>query len=162
MNIIDTYVLYKIIRKLSTPFEKWKMFADGVIDSEGNFFQHKPDRTPEQMGYSYLDVFCLNIKRMMGKIPGGSTRIATYAAALWLLREPAADKRYTMEQIEAEASKFDLAEQIAVAESMIVEDGEGSAVPANNVGDGKIADKKQGLKYKTLRRKLVAGLDPKK
>lgn len=29
----------------------------------------------------------LRLKRLLGKIPGGKTRIASYAAALWLIKE---------------------------------------------------------------------------
>ena len=34
-----------------------------------------------------FDVMILRLKRLLGKIPGGKTRLASYAAALWLIKE---------------------------------------------------------------------------
>jgi hypothetical protein len=68
---------------------------------------------------------------LIAKVPGGSSRIATLAAALYLLRE---DK-----------NQFDLDKYITEAKLLFEEDG---GVPANNMGDGKIADNKKGIPYK--------------
>lgn len=110
---VDTYVLYRIVRRISTPFTNWSAYKLGVIDERGNFLIPKKDRTPEQYSsLTYFDIFVRNLKMIMQKIPGLNSRIVTYAGALWLLRE---DRYQT----------FD----------MLTEDGE--AIPANNSsGDG--------------------------
>lgn len=85
---IDTFILYQIVKKIASPFEEWPAFKLGVIDSKGNFLLDKRKRTDEQYySLSYLDIFVLNIKRLLQKIPGANNRFVTYAAALWLLRE---------------------------------------------------------------------------
>lgn len=85
---IDTYVLYTIVKRLALPFESWKAYKLGVIDDRGNFLIDKDKRTPEQYNsLTYLDIFVLNLKKLLQKIPGGNNRFVTYAAALWLLRE---------------------------------------------------------------------------
>lgn len=119
MNILrsgaDTYVLYSIVRRLATPFTEWKAYQLGVIDSKGNFLIDKKDRTSEQYySLTYLDIFVMNLKKLLQKVPGLNNRFVTYAAALWLLRED----RY---------EKFD----------MLTEDG--SPVPANASSGGGLA-----------------------
>lgn len=123
MNIlksgIDTYVLYSIIRKLAQPFNEWPAYKLGVIDDKGNFLIPKKQRTPEQYrSLTYLDIFVMNLKKMLQKIPGGNRRFVTYAAALWLLRED----RYI---------EFD----------MLTEDGD--VMPANTSSGGGLARSSQ-------------------
>jgi hypothetical protein len=128
MKVIDTFVLYKIIRRLSTPFKDWDMYAAGVIDEEGNFIVPKEDRTEQQLAsYSYFDVLILNLKKALAKIPGGSTRIATFAAALYLIREGDNADPIRFE------SGFD--QLVADSQQLLSEEGEGPAVPANNTAN---------------------------
>lgn len=85
---IDTYTLYNIIRRLATPFTEWKAFKAGVIDDKGKIIVAKKDRTPEQYSsLTYLDIFVMNLKKVLQRVPGLNNRYVTYAAALWLLRE---------------------------------------------------------------------------
>lgn len=85
---VDLYVLYTIVRRIATPFTEWKAYKLGVIDEKGNFLIPKKERTPEQYySLTYLDIFIMNIKKALQKVPGLNSRIVTYAAALWLIRE---------------------------------------------------------------------------
>ena len=85
---VDFYVLYSIVKRLSTPFTEWKAYKVGLIDDKGNFLIDKDKRTDEQKSsMTYFDIFVMNLKKILQKIPGGNSKIATYAAALWLLRE---------------------------------------------------------------------------
>lgn len=144
MNAIDTFVLYKFLRKLALPFKEWKMYELGIIDEHGNFLQDKETRSEKQLSsYSYLDILVLNLKKLLAKIPGGSTRIATFAAALYLMRERNAI--HSHQAMESATENFNLDRMLSEARLILEEDG---GVPANNVGDGQIADKKQGLPYK--------------
>lgn len=155
MNVVDTFLLYKFVRRLSTPFKEWDMFAAGVIDAEGNFLQPKQSRTPEQLAsYSYFDVLVLNLKRLIAKVPGGSTRIATFAAALYMMREGRPLSEQTAISM---AANFGNDHQALFEQArMLLEDGEIAGAPVNNVGDGQIADKKLGLKPKILKRSIIA------
>lgn len=85
---VDTYVLYSLIRRLSTPFTEWKAYKLGVIDDKGNIMVKPSDRTSEQKGaLTYFDIFAMNLRKMMAKVPGGNSKLTTYAAALWLIKE---------------------------------------------------------------------------
>lgn len=86
--MIDLYVLYTIIKRISTPFNKWSAFKSGVIDKDGNIIVDKNDRTSQQKdSFSKLDLLVLKLKRALEKVPGMNSKLATYAAALWLLKE---------------------------------------------------------------------------
>ena len=100
-GVVDIYLVYQFLRRLATPFTKWEAFKTGVIDKEGKVLIPKNKRTPEQQGsFKVFDVMILKLKRLLGKIPGGKSRIASYAAALWLIREY--DESKSEEQILSE------------------------------------------------------------
>lgn len=156
-SIVDTYVLYKIIRRLSTPFVDWDIYKSGLIDDKGHWLIPKEDRTEEQLNsYSYFDVLILNIKKALAKVPGGSSRIATFAAALYMLREghnPQSDKRVAIltEKFDAKYTEF-----LSEARVLLEDEGGGvvgSAVPTNNMGSGAIADPKAPMTKKLLSRR---------
>ena len=86
--IVDLFLVYQFIRRLATPFNKWDAYETGVIDDKGNVLVKKKDRTSEQKkSFKVFDVMVRNMKRLLAKLPGGSTRLASYAAALFLIRE---------------------------------------------------------------------------
>ena len=100
-GVVDIYLVYQFLRRLATPFTKWEAFKTGVIDKEGKVLIPKNKRTPEQQrSFKVFDVMILKLKRLLGKIPGGKSRIASYAAALWLIREY--DESKSEEQILSE------------------------------------------------------------
>lgn len=100
-GVIDIYLVYQFLRRLATPFTKWEAFKTGVIDKEGKVLIPKNKRTQEQQrSFKVFDVMILKLKRLLGKIPGGKSRIASYAAALWLIREY--DESKSEEQILSE------------------------------------------------------------
>ena len=157
MKPVDLYMLYSFIRRLSTPFTDWKMFHVGLIDEDGNFLVPKDKRTPEQEDcFSYFDLLILNLKKIIAKVPGGSTRIATFAAALFLLREgkPVSEKSVNVRSTQFQESMTDF---ISEARIFLTED-EGGA-PTNNIGSGHVANKDQGLGKKVLKRKLTEKRD---
>ena len=83
---IDLFVVYLFIRRLTTPFNQTPAFHLGLIDAEGN--RLKTAETPEEKNaMTYFDRLVFNLKRLLAKIPGGNSRIATFTAALLLLRE---------------------------------------------------------------------------
>ena len=93
MGILKTvgniYFVYQFLKKLVTPFEKTKAFELGIIDKKGKLLKRKRDleTQEEKDSYTLSDRLIWNLKRLLGKIPGGKSRIASYAAALWLIRE---------------------------------------------------------------------------
>tara|TARA_R110002074_G_scaffold391736_2_gene576658 strand:+ start:264 stop:791 length:528 start_codon:yes stop_codon:yes gene_type:complete len=87
-GVVDVFMVYQFLKRLATPFEKWDAFKEGVIDKEGNIILKKNKRNAKQRdSLKIFDVMILRLKRLLGKIPGGKTRLASYAAALWLIKE---------------------------------------------------------------------------
>jgi hypothetical protein len=87
--IVDLFLVYSFIRRLATPFKEWKAYELGIIDENGNQLRKRKDfRTvKEREAFGLFDIVILKLKRLLEKIPGGSSRIGTYAAALWLIKE---------------------------------------------------------------------------
>ena len=124
-NLVDLYVVYRILRRLTQPFTEWEAFKLGVIDAQGNILKKDSDRRTmaERDSLTTFDVLMIKLKRLLALAPGGKTRLASYAAALWLIKE---EKNLTLENITEKFRKFQ-------AESLNEE------APANQVGSGNIA-----------------------
>jgi len=87
--MIDLFLVYSFIKRLVTPFDQWPAFKLGIIDKDGNILRKKKDlRTIEEReSFGIYDLMVLKLKKLLAKTPGGQSRIASYAAALWLIRE---------------------------------------------------------------------------
>lgn len=87
-TVVDLFLVYQFIKRLATKFESWEAFKTGVIDADGNIIIDKKNRTPEQKAsFGKYDLMILKLKKLLAKVPGGNTRLGTYAAALWLIKE---------------------------------------------------------------------------
>tara|TARA_A100001011_G_scaffold107993_1_gene114562 strand:- start:117 stop:737 length:621 start_codon:yes stop_codon:yes gene_type:complete len=96
---IDLFVTYRFIKLLVTPFDKTEAFKLGIIDADGNRVmppskgnvrqtKAEPLRTAEEKSaYTILHKLVFNIKKIFGKVPGLRTKLGTYAAALFLLKD---------------------------------------------------------------------------
>lgn len=103
-SAVDMFVVYQFIRRLATPFNKWDAYKSGVIDDKGNIKVKPRDRTPAQnRSFKVFDVMILKLKKIMEKVPFGRSRLASYAAALYLIRENWDDK--SEEQILSESAE---------------------------------------------------------
>jgi hypothetical protein len=85
---VDLFITYKFVKLLVTPWKKTDAFDAGVIDDKGKLLIKVKDQTSAQKKtYTIFERLVFNIKRLMEKIPFGKSRIASYAAALYLLKE---------------------------------------------------------------------------
>jgi len=84
---IDLFVTYRFIRLLTTPFEKSDAYKLGIIDKNGNRTDLKLTTSNEKNAYTVLHKLVFNIKKLFGKVPGLRTKVGTYAAALFLLKD---------------------------------------------------------------------------
>jgi hypothetical protein len=87
--VVDLFLVYQFIRRLATPFKEWEAYKLGIIDEKGNVLKKRKElnTTAERNAFGIFDVLVLNLKKLLARVPGGSSRIASYAAALWLIRE---------------------------------------------------------------------------
>ena len=139
-SVIDLYLAYRFLKNLVLPFEKWEAYKTGVIDKNGAILIPKNKRNSQQ-NYSlgYFDVIGMNLKKLLGKLPGGQSAIASYAAALLLLKEynkvNEIKEETLSEDIDLEWLQAEFNACMIEAQKMF-EEGE---APTNNVGGGKIA-----------------------
>ena len=101
-GIGNIYFVYQFLKKLVTPFNKTKAFDLGIIDETGKILKRRRDleTSEEKDAYNLSDTLIWNIKKLMGKIPGGKSRLASYAAALWLIKEQQDGYKITEEELE--------------------------------------------------------------
>jgi hypothetical protein len=87
--IVDLFLVYQFIRRLATPFNKWEAFKLGVIDKDGKVLIKSKDFTKaaQRKSWGVFDRMVANLKKLLAKVPGGSSRFASYAAALFLIKE---------------------------------------------------------------------------
>ncbi len=90
---IDLLITYRVIKMLVTPFEKQPAYALGIIDKNGKVLKKaKTLKTgKEREAYTLLHRFVFNLKRLINIIPGGKSKLGTYAAALGLLLKESKD-----------------------------------------------------------------------
>lgn len=82
----DTYFAFRFLRLLTTPWEKTGAYKLGIIDAEGKVLR-KPVDMSERSKYNIFHRLVFRIKRLLNKIPFGKTTVASYLAALWLIKE---------------------------------------------------------------------------
>lgn len=87
--IVDLFLVYQFVKRLATPFKEWNAFKLGIIDEKGNILKGSKDRrlVAEREAFGKFDLMVLKLKKLLEKVPGGNTRLGTYAAALWLIKE---------------------------------------------------------------------------
>ena len=86
---IDAFITFRFLKLLVTPFNKTEAFKFGIIDERGKVLKKYKtlERMEERRAYTILHRLVFNIKKLIEKVPGGKSRIATYAAALFLIKE---------------------------------------------------------------------------
>ena len=88
----DLVYTFRFLRLLTMKFEDTEAFKLGIIDADGKRLKsYELNTMQEREDYSnYYTPFhrlVFNIKKLMAKAPGGGSRLASYAAALYLIKE---------------------------------------------------------------------------
>lgn len=88
----DVVYTIRFLKLLVTKFEDTGAFKAGIIDKDGNrnkeFTTDKmDDREAYREHYTSFHRLVFNLKKLMAKVPGGSSVIARYGAALALIKE---------------------------------------------------------------------------
>ena len=86
---LNLYFIYKFLRILTTPFDKTEAFELGIVDAKGKILKRrkKLKTQKEKDSYTTMHMLVWKLKRLLEKIPFGKSRLASYAAALWLIKE---------------------------------------------------------------------------
>ena len=135
---VDLFVTYRFIKLLTTPFNKTDAYKFGIIDDKGNRIREdnstrpKVELTTSQLKNSYtvLHKLVFNIKKIFSKLPLLKTKIGTYAAALFLLKDTFKEHMRDPDIFEKEFMKF-LKENNVVLDTEISEEviGFGEVLP---------------------------------
>jgi hypothetical protein len=156
-DLVDLAITYKFLKNLVTPFDRWPAYKLGLIDKDGNIIKQRRERLKqeEKDALGYFDVVTLNLRKLLGKLPGGKSAIATYAAAYLLMKEyPKKNLKEGFEPSEQQVA-FMLQEAIKEIEEM-------EGMPTNNTGgiaglkpDSVGVPKKAMIRYKKSNQKLA-------
>ena len=111
---IDLFVTYRFLKLLTTPFNKTEAFKLGIIDKDGHRIlkpkSTKPEveiaTTAQKNAYTILHKLVFNIKKLFNKVPGLKTKVGTYAAALFLLKDTFKESVDDPDVFEKEFIKF--------------------------------------------------------
>ena len=124
---IDLFVTYRFLKLLTTPFEKQDAFKLGIIDKDGNRLKQPKSTRPA------VDKLVFNIKKIFAKVPGLRTKVGTYAAALFLLKDTFKESIDDPDMFEKEFIKY-LKENNIVLDDEISEEviGFGEVLPKGN------------------------------
>ena len=111
---IDLFVTYRFLKLLTTPFEKQEAFKLGIIDERGNRIKKPKSSLPAvelnttelKNSYTILHKLVFNIKKIFEKVPGLRTKVGTYAAALFLLKDTFKESVDDPDMFEKEFMKY--------------------------------------------------------
>jgi hypothetical protein len=111
---IDLFVTYRFLKLLTTPFEKTDAFKLGIIDEKGNRIKKPKSTQPavelatveQKNSYTILHKLVFNIKKIFQKVPGLRTKVGTYAAALFLLKDTFKESVDDQHMFEKEFMKY--------------------------------------------------------
>lgn len=120
-RFVDSVIAYRILKLLVTPFEETDAFKLGIIDQRGKELKTMKDlnSVDERDAYTILHRLVFRIKRIIEKVPIENKKLATFAAALSLVKEYTELNR---EPIDLEVQLIERVSQELVEEKNIVSD----------------------------------------
>ena len=84
----DLAYTFRFIRMLVMDWKDWDAYKTGVIDENGKRNKSvRLDNDEKKSSYTPFIRLAANVKRLLSKIPGGSTKLGSFAAALFLIKE---------------------------------------------------------------------------
>ena len=84
----DLTYTFRFIRKLVMDRKNWDAYKLGIIDENGKRNRNVSiDSDEKRSAYTPFIRLCANIKRLTSKIPGGGSKLGSFASALFLIKE---------------------------------------------------------------------------
>jgi hypothetical protein len=120
---IDALITYRIVKLLTTPFERQEAFKYGIIDKDGTVLKKsKTLKTEkERKAYTILHRFVFNLKRILQRVGLGS-RLGSFAVALALLIKE--NKEYEQHKVLIESAINSYLKETNQYENLLNEQGE--------------------------------------
>lgn len=86
-TITDTIYTYRFIKLLVTPFEETKAYQLGLIDKNGERTKKKIENSTQRAALTPFHKLVFSIRKLMAVAPGGKSKLASYAAAWYLVKD---------------------------------------------------------------------------
>ena len=89
----DLGYTFRFIRMMVMDWKDWDAYKEGIIDENGKRNKSvELDTNERKSGYTPFIRLAANIKRLVAKIPGGGSRLGSFASALYLIKEKVGTK----------------------------------------------------------------------
>ena len=86
----DTVYAFRFIRMMVMDWKSWDAYKEGIIDENGKRLKEvKLDTDSKRSAYTPFVRLVANIKRLVSKLPGGGSKLGSFASALYLVKEKA-------------------------------------------------------------------------
>jgi len=88
-SAVDTYLAYRFVKLLVTPWENTEAYKLGVIDDDGKVLKSRRQRktAEEKRSYNTFHRLVYNLKKIVQKIPFMRGKLGSLASALFLIKE---------------------------------------------------------------------------
>ena len=84
----DLGYTFRFIRMMVMDWKDWDAYKLGIIDENGKRIKKvRLDNEEKKSAYTPFIRLAANIKRLVAKIPGGGTKLGSFASALYLIKE---------------------------------------------------------------------------
>lgn len=142
-QLIDNAIALRILYLLTKPFEKTDAYKYGIIDAHGNPLRKLSSLTTpeEKSSYTMLHRLVFRLKKLIALIPGGSSRIATLAAAYFLVKESVEKNEYNL----YEDMSYELKFLIENTENLLNEEKLVSKFISEDMDSGAIANSTKNI-----------------
>lgn len=88
-NVLELYLITKLVKVLTQEWTETEAFKLGIIDKNGKPLKKSIwlKTTEERLAYTTFHRFAFNLKRLVESVPGGKSKIAKYLTVYALFRE---------------------------------------------------------------------------
>ena len=85
---IDTVITFRVLKLLTMKWTDHEAFDMGIIDKKGKRNKEvQIDTKKKKEAYTFLHRLVFHLKRLIELLPGGKSRLGSYATALFLIKE---------------------------------------------------------------------------
>ena len=89
----DLAYTFRFIRLMAMDWKSWDAYKLGIIDENGKRQRNvKLDNDEKKSAYTPFIRLAANIKRLVAKLPGGGSKLGSFASALYLIKEKVGQK----------------------------------------------------------------------
>ena len=89
----DLAYTFRFIRMMAMDWKEWDAYKLGIIDENGKRKRDvKLDNDEKKSAYTPFVRLAANLKRLVAKVPGGGSKLGSFASALFLIKEKVGEK----------------------------------------------------------------------